>query len=798
MAAARSSDWDDDEGGDEDEGEPRVRPEVLKKLGQALGLVDRPGTFCSSGSVPAVLPGLEVPDFGPVGLPLGATQARELIKHCEQAPYGKGEKTLVDKKVRRVWRMKPDRFSIKNPEWVRLIAGIVGKVQDELGLEERKLEAHLYDLLVYEPGGFFLPHKDGEKLDRMVATLVVVLPSSYEGGELIVRHDGQERTIDFQADENSAFQVHFAAFYADCEHEVRPLKQGYRLALVYNLTVAKSKKAITAPRASEHIERIAPLVDEWAKDEAAEKLVITLGHQYTKDGIAWDSLKGADRVKASVLREAARRAGCRAYLALLTFHESGSAEYAGGRRSRSRRRWDGDYGDDPDDYEMGEIYESSLTADRLVDAEGEPLPIGELDIDEQDLLAPESLRAIEPEEDFEGYTGNAGMTIDRWYRHAAVILWPEARHFEILCDRDSRLVVPVLGRMVDDWRRSKAKDSGPLKVRCVALASAILAGWRASPRGWSEPGAAEKDGLLASLAALDEPALISRYLGEVMIKDGAIEPGKSLPALCEKYGWGTFRAELRSVIAGTTDANMGRNARMLEQICSARPRKKEGWADLAGTLARDLVSAIEATDAKPPSTNWYARQKTDRAEVLAELVLSLLVTGQEDGLSRLVDHAKGSTTFYPLKPVQLSALELLRPGFKKHLKEKSEAVARWVASCREQLEALTAQRPQPPADYRREAPFNSKDPDLVELKRFLENPTEAEHRFSVRQDRRDRLESTIKGHNCDLDFTTERTRSPHTLVCTKNTASYEARLKTYHDDLGHLDAVRSLEASLPK
>ena len=48
----------------------------------------------------------------------------------------------------------------------------MAKVQTAFGLEEQTLEAHLYDLLLYEPGSFFLPHRDGEKLDRMVATLV--------------------------------------------------------------------------------------------------------------------------------------------------------------------------------------------------------------------------------------------------------------------------------------------------------------------------------------------------------------------------------------------------------------------------------------------------------------------------------------------------------------------------------------------------------------------------------------------------------------------------------------------------
>src|SRR5262249_21701031 len=142
-------------------------------------------------------------------------------------------------------------------------------------------------------------------------------------------HEGEEQVVDFGG-RDSQFRIHFAAFYADCEHEIRPLREGYRLCLVYNLTLAKSKKAIGAPRHSEHIETVSEILRQWAADEDAGKDAVPLEHETTKAGIAWDTLRGADGAKARVLAEAARRAGCQAYLGLLTFHESGSAEYAGG------------------------------------------------------------------------------------------------------------------------------------------------------------------------------------------------------------------------------------------------------------------------------------------------------------------------------------------------------------------------------------------------------------------------------------------------------------------------------------
>jgi hypothetical protein len=126
--------------------------EIREKLSEALSKVDRPGSFCVAGDAPAVLPGLEVEGMGPVALPLTARQAKELIKHCHQAPHGQGAKTVVDPSVRRVWKLEPGRFSITNPDWDRFIGETVAEVQEGLGLVELKLNSHLYDQLLYYPG----------------------------------------------------------------------------------------------------------------------------------------------------------------------------------------------------------------------------------------------------------------------------------------------------------------------------------------------------------------------------------------------------------------------------------------------------------------------------------------------------------------------------------------------------------------------------------------------------------------------------------------------------------------------
>ena len=68
----------------------------------------------------------------------------------------------------------------------------------------------------------------------MFGTLIIQLPSDYEGGQLRVKHAKREHVFNFSGLKGST-GFHYAALYADCQHELRTITRGYRLCLVYNL-----------------------------------------------------------------------------------------------------------------------------------------------------------------------------------------------------------------------------------------------------------------------------------------------------------------------------------------------------------------------------------------------------------------------------------------------------------------------------------------------------------------------------------------------------------------------------------
>jgi hypothetical protein len=101
--------------------------------------------------------------------------------------------------------------------------------------------------------------------------------------------------------------VSFAAFYADCVHEVRPVTSGYRLTLIYNLVRKKGRKPLTLPAYDKECAKITAMLQHWVASKNApdndlpEKLIYPLEHAYTPAELGFDALKNADAAVAAVL-----------------------------------------------------------------------------------------------------------------------------------------------------------------------------------------------------------------------------------------------------------------------------------------------------------------------------------------------------------------------------------------------------------------------------------------------------------------------------------------------------------------
>jgi len=383
---------------------------------------------------------LAVEGFGQVRLPVTPAKARKLLELGQPALFGRGEQTLTDSGVRDTWEI-PKR--LVRAEWNQAaLQDILATVKEELSLPDAaELVSELHSLLVYEPDQFFLTHQDSEKDDAMVGTLVVTLPSSYTGGELVVTHNEESKVCP-----GSRTALSLVAFYADCRHEVLKVKSGYRITLTYNLLLhgdtsrpAGDEGTVTelTGLVREHFGTLAPRYYGGPPGDPPKRLVYLLDHEYTPRGLNWQRLKGADASRVALLRAAADKAGCEAVLALADIKTTHSAFPADkGYGHWEHRSWDDDYDKEEysdgneREYEIQELIESGMTLTHWTRPDGAGLEATSLFVAGDQACASTANGDLDPyASEYEGYMGNWGNTLDRWYHRAAVVMWPREQAF---------------------------------------------------------------------------------------------------------------------------------------------------------------------------------------------------------------------------------------------------------------------------------------------------------------------------------------------------------------------------------
>jgi hypothetical protein len=820
--------------------------EATQALQHLLAGLGEAARFESFGQLPAILPGLEVKGIGSIGVPIAPAEAKRIIGKASQAPYGLGEATIVDTEVRRVWQLEPAQFELRNAAWGEAIAGVIDAVKRDLGIHG-KVTAELYKLLVYEKRSFFKPHRDTEKTPGMFGTLVVCLPSRHEGGTLILEHDGQTKQIDFGGDD-SEFQTQYVAFYADCRHEVTPVKSGYRVCLVYNLASA-GKKQPAAPHHAEAVAVAAQLLQKLFSAAAAlDKLAIPFTHQYTEAGFGPRQLKGADRARAEVLIRAAQTLDYECYFALLMLHQEGTPDYGtmdyGASWGRRGSRWSYDDDDEGDeatsdadsDGEFEEIFKEELKLEHWRDPEGREQSFGTIHFEDHEILGLDDKEGWSYKQEVREATGNAGASMDRWYRQAVLVIWPRERHYEVLAGEGPASAIPALETLV-----AESKTAQDLAA-CGQVAQAIIENWEGhDPYGHGNRACSGR--MLRALERIGDEKLAIRFLRDVLPKSFNGSEGKALHGLCQRIGWKALTPAIQEFLALQKPADYCTHLNQLVTICEHLfcdpPALSKERRTACGLIADELMKVVERWDKVPPSrwdTDRFAAYKfggdvddfaededeiededkndvepkrqpsqdeqealtlqqrgSKRIGIVASMVRLLSAIGASEHLSAFHGHVLADTAHYDLRAVVISDVRSLYAQTPPTAAGR-QAAARLLRHCLADLRAATAQPPEPPKDWKREAKLGCTCDDCVALSRFLRDPAERVGRFPMNKQRRQHLHRQIDQHHCDVTHVTERKGSPQTLVCTKTQSSYERRRKQYEDDQVVLAELEKLVA----
>jgi hypothetical protein len=202
-----------------------------------------------------------------------------------------------------------------------------------------------------------------------------------------------------------------------------------------------------------------------ADPDPPNRLVYLLDHEYSQRGLNWNRLKGADAERAELLRAAAEGAGCEAVLALSEVKETWDAWPSGSEPWDGYDDYDeededdeGDYDDgvsrgrggDHDGYQLNDLIDDEITLGWWTSPDGtggEPIS---LHVPDSEVCATTPSGDLVPyQSEYEGYMGNYGNTLDRWYRRAAVVVWPQDRAFAARAEAGSQWALSELRTRIE-------------------------------------------------------------------------------------------------------------------------------------------------------------------------------------------------------------------------------------------------------------------------------------------------------------------------------------------------------------
>jgi hypothetical protein len=615
----------------------------------------------------------------------------------------------------------------------------------------------------------------------------------------VVRHKEREARLDLANDDPS--EMAFAAFYADCVHEVLPITAGCRATLIYNLVRKSKGGALGPPSYERETARAKVLLEEWGNSKTApddgvpEKVVYLLQHAYSPAELDFANLKGIDAAVAALLKSAAPEAGCDLHLALLAIEESGSAEHTGSYRSRYRG-----YDDDDDEFEVGEVIDRSelLTEWRRTDRE--PVALGEIPIEEGEISPPDALDEMQPDEQhFHEATGNEGASFERTYRRAALVIWPSKRRLAVINQAGPAATLPYLESLAAKWIDDGARQDSALWTEAHELSGHMLDTW---PKvDWYGVGDGDKDDGPSDRVADPKPSQLARLLAALTTLRDETRITAALALLSARRGHD--KSDNAAILGAVALFPPERAAQMTEAIiashasgalapCSALLRAAIEGPFAAepkhlAAAAKGLIASLPGDPALAPVDQWGRRHHvTPGAGAVADLV-RIAEPVDAELARRLAAHLVAWPKTYGVDSALVPALKRLLEG---SARRSGAAMTGLLAACLAHLETRAAEPLEAPQNWSRASDIRCSCEHCAALRRFLASPSTETWTLKAAQQFRSHVEGEIRTARVDLDVRTERRGSPHSLVCRKNSASYERRVVQRRQDLADIAILK--------
>jgi len=383
-------------------------------------------------------------------------------------------------------------------------------------------------------------------------------------------------------------------------------------------------------------------------------------------------------------------------------------------------------------------------------------------------------------------SGNEGVSVERAYHRAALVLWPRSKALEIVARSD---VAGAVAWVADELDR--LPDTGSGRVR--KLLSRLTDIWPTRPY---DEDAQARALMLRLLHSTGDENRAAHFLGKVVLKRYDGSENEPLALVVDMVGPSAASRFLIDLTAAHLRRRPTATLALVRCLDETRDESSRGaWNRALQAAVRAILRTLPAALPSEPRRRSFEPMIEAPERFGVEAVDDLFTLARRRGSPAQAAAAAEAVAGWPevVAPDRTLPAVLARLHGEEGAAGSGAFALLWRHAANFLL-ARSARPPEEPRDWTIAADTGCRCEHCRRLRDFCKDPATRIARFPLRKELRRHLHQTIDSRGLDIDHVTERRGSPFTLVCTKTRASHRRRLAEYAEDIS---CMRGLIRSAP-